>query len=215
MPEEVKLPAHKGPKERKSGGLYKVARVLGAGVLNTICPVTYHHRERLQADAPFIVICNHLSWLDPVVVAYPIRRYETTFVGKKELVKNALMRRITLGLHMIVVDRHNSDMAAMRACMKELRDGGVLGIFPEGTRHHHGVMEETEAGVGLIALRCNVPIIPIYLTGRVRPFHHVHAWVGETIEYSDLREQGINAETAAQLMLRIRDTYRKMQEEAR
>jgi hypothetical protein len=43
----------------------------------------------------------------------------------------------------------------------------------------------------------------------------VHAWVGETIEYSDLREQGINAETAAQLMLRIRDTYRKMQEEAR
>ncbi len=63
-------------------------------------------------------------------------------------------------LHMIPVDRHHSDMEAMRACLRVTKAGGVLGIFPEGTRHKEGIMEHIESGVALIALRSGVPLIP-------------------------------------------------------
>ena len=47
--------------------------------------------------------------------------------------------------------------------------GGVLGIFPEGTRHKEGIMEHVESGVALIALRSGVPMIPLYIGAPVPP----------------------------------------------
>ena len=170
----------------------------------------YRHRERLERNAPYILIANHSSWIDPVVMAYPIKRYEVTFLGKKELVKNKLAARILNQLHMIVVDRHNMDMEAMRSCMRVVKGNGILGIFPEGTRHHRGVMEETEAGVGLIALRSNVPLIPMYIDRAVCPFRVTHVTVGEPVPYDDLRAQGVNMETSRALMDRLREVYREL-----
>ena len=113
-------------------------------------------------------------------------------------------------MHMIPVDRGNSDMAALRTCMKTLRDGGVLGIFPEGTRHKQGVMEELESGTALIALRSNVPVIPMLITPKFRFFRRMHLYVGTPIEYQDLRAEGINSATCNALCTRITERYRDM-----
>ena len=66
---------------------------------------------------------------------------------------------------MIDVDRHNMDMAALRACLKTLREGHPLGVFPEGTRHKEGVMEHMESGIAMIALRSGArPVSYTHLT---------------------------------------------------
>ena len=210
---DMKTPATAVTKRPARTPLYTAARVLAAVLFRTLCPVKYYHAERAGLDAPFIVISNHLSGLDPIVVGKPIKRYEVTFLGKKELVGNRFTHWLLTSLHMIIVDRHNSDMEAMRACMKAVREGEVLGIFPEGTRHHEGVMEHTEAGVGLIALRSGVPLLPMYIDSRARPFHRTRVWVGEVIPTEDLRAEGVNRQTAEQLMERIKAAYGRMQEE--
>ena len=148
-----------------SSGFYRAARRAAWVMVRTIIPVSYHYAERLDVDAPFIVIGNHLSLLDPIIVALPVKRYEIAFMGKKELGGNGLLKRILLNMHTIFVNRHHSDMEAMRAVMKAIREGEVLGIFPEGTRHHQGLMEEVESGAAMIALRSGVPMIPVYLSG--------------------------------------------------
>ena len=199
---EKRLDAH--------SGWYTFLRVMGRFVLRTLCPTRYVHPERLQGDAPFIVIGNHTSWLDPVAIGGVIRRYEVVFLGKKELVKNKAIAWLLDKLHMIVVDRHKSDMEAMRSCLKAVKQGCVLGIFPEGTRYHRGVMEETESGVGLIALRSGVPLMPVYIRGKFRPFRRTTVYCGEAIPTEDLRAQGVNAATGAALMERITQTYRDM-----
>ena len=193
----------------KHTGWYTFARVFGAVVTHTLCPVTFVHPERAQIDAPFIAVSNHNSWFDPVAIGYLIKRYETIFLGKKELTANPIMRKIVKGLHMIVVDRHNSDIEAMRACLRALKLGCVLGIFPEGTRHHQGTMEEVESGAGLIALRSGVPVVPILIDGTIRPFHRVKLYVGEPIETADLRAEGVNNDTCTRLMARITEKYRQ------
>ena len=191
---------------RRRSFWYGVARVLAAAALNTVLPVRYHHAERLAGEPPMIVIGNHQSWLDPVVMGYAIKKHQVTFMGKKELATNGLIRGILKEAGVILVDRHNTDMEAMRACMKALRGGEILGIFPEGTRHHEGVMREMETGVAMIALRSGAPLIPV-LVPRLRWFHAVDCYVGEAIPTSDLREQGINTQTCQTLMERITACY--------
>lgn len=205
--------AERTPK-KKTTFWYCVARVLAFIVLNTICPTHYHGKERLNADAPYIVIANHSSWMDPVVMAKPIRRYDVTFLGKKELMKNKLAGAILRNMHCIGVERHNTDMAAMRACLNTLRQGGVLGIFPEGTRHHKGLMDEMEGGVAMIALRSGAPLIPMLITPKVRLFHRTDCYVGEPIPTEDLRAQVANKETCDALLRRITDVYARMAAES-
>lgn len=204
-------------KEVKKSGkslLYEVCRFLAQLIFHTALPVRYHDVERLQADAPFIIIGNHLSLLDPIIMALAVKRYQIHFLAKKELGKVKLFNWFLSKLHTIFVDRHNSDMMAMRTCVQVTRQGGVLGIFPEGTRHHQGLMEELESGVALIALRSGVPMIPVYIQGKARFFHRLDVFAGEPIPMDDLREEGVNTETCRRLMERITATYAHMAEEA-
>ena len=191
---------------------YEAARVLATVALHTVLPVRYHHTERLAGKPPMIVIGNHQSWLDPVVMGYAIKKHQVTFMGKKELATNGLIRGILKEAGVILVDRHNTDMEAMRACMKALRGGEILGIFPEGTRHHEGVMREMETGVAMLALRSGAPVIPV-LVPRLRWFHTVDCYVGEAIPTSDLREQGVNTQTCQVLMERISARYEALIEQ--
>ena len=198
----------------ESAWIYRVLRVLAAFLFHTFVPVRYHHIERAQLDAPFIVIGNHLSLLDPVIVAAAVKRYEIAFMAKKELSGNGLFKRFLLCIHTIFVSRHNSDMEAMRTSMRALRSGEVLGIFPEGTRYHRGLMEEQEAGAAMIALRSGVPLIPMYISRKLALFRPVDCVVGEPIPMDDLREKGINKETCRELMERITLKYRDLAAEA-
>lgn len=201
-------------KAKKTGKslIYEVCRRLAWLLFHTVLPVRYEHAERLQGDAPFIVIGNHLSLIDPVIMALAIPRYQVHFLAKKELAKVTPFRWFLTKLHTIFVDRHNSDMEAMRACMRVTREGGVLGIFPEGTRHHQGLMEEMESGVALMALRSAVPVIPVYLPGKLRLFRRLDVTIGEPIPTEDLRAEGVNTQTCQRMMERITQTYAQMAE---
>lgn len=209
MSETTRKPAQE-QKTTKPSLLYSIARPIVGLLLKTILPVKYHNAERLDIDPPYILIANHLSMFDPVLMAVVVRKHQIRFVGKKELCKNRLAAWLFKHLNMIPVDRHNSDMEAMRACMRVTREGGILGIFPEGTRHHEGLMTQMESGIGLIALRSRVPLMPIYISGKVKPFRRLHVYVGEEIPTEDLRAQGVNRDTCEQLMQRITQAYADM-----
>ncbi len=195
----------------KKSGLYEALRPIAAVLFHSILPVRYHNAERLDIDAPFIVMGNHQSLMDVFIAAYPIRRYQVQYIGKKELWKYRFFGRILNSMNMIPVDRHNTDMEAMRACMRVTRQGGILGIFPEGTRYKNGVMEDLESGVAMIALRSRVPLIPMYITGKVRLFRPLDVYIGEPILMDDLRQEGINTETCHKLLGRITQTYAGLQ----
>ena len=201
------------PAEAERSPWYVFAKNFTAVLVHTVVPVKFYHLDRLQGDAPFIVISNHLSLMDPMLLGYAIPRYEVRFLGKKEIMDNPILGHMVRGMHMIVVDRHNSDIAALRACQKTLKEGRVLGIFPEGTRHHEGMMTQLESGAALIALRSGVPLVPVLIDRRLRPFRRAHMYVGEPIQYEDLRAEGVSNETSQRLLQRITETYQQLQKQ--
>lgn len=198
----------------KKGILYEILRVLAWIVGHTLMPVRFHHRERLDREAPYVLIANHRHALDPVFMALGIPKRQVVFLGKKELGKNPLVRNLLTRAHCILVDRHRTDMEAMRACMKAMKTKRILLIFPEGTRHHEGQMEQIENGTALIAMRSGAPVVPVYISRKLAFFRRTHFFVGEPIAYDDLLAEGINADTCERMNERMRETFRGMIREA-
>lgn len=191
-------------KKRERSPVYSFARFVMGIVFALVYPLRSHNRDRLDREAPFIIVANHSSMLDPLAIAVTCKRYEIRFLGKKELTKHPVVRWLVRHLHMITLDRHTTDIAAMRAAFDVLKQGDVVGIFPEGARRSpEDAMQELETGVSLLALRSRAPLIPVYLKGRFRPFQTVHLYVGDPIDYRDLLAGGVNRATCDALTNRI------------
>ena len=195
--------------ERKSP-VYELLRFLAKIVFHTVMPVTCHDREKLDAEAPYVLIANHRHALDPVAMAMFIPHRQICFLAKKELGGNKLANRLLTSAHVIFVGRGDTDMAAMRSCMKAIRMKKILLIFPEGTRHHKGQMEEIQNGASLIALRSGAPIVPVYIDRKMGFFRRTHLYVGDPIPCEDLKARGINTETCGEMNDRFRETFRRL-----
>ncbi len=195
--------------------VYTLARGLAFLLFNTICPVKYDHPERARAlQAPAIIISNHLSAMDPILVAYAVKKYEIRFIGKRELAGSKLTDKLLSRLHMIPVTRGGTDMGAMRASLQTLKDGHILGIFPEGTRHQPDLMQTVESGAAMIALRADVPVLPVYIERKFGFFRITRVHIGEIMDLSDLKQQGLSSDTISQLCSRIRELYHGMRKAA-
>lgn len=189
---------------------YEFLRALAWPTIHAVLPVKYYNLENLPKEKPFVIITNHVHALDPMIAAFPVKKDQCFFVGKKELGKNGLFRKFLYNMHCILVDRHNFDMEAMRTCMRVVKEGNVLVIFPEGTRHHEGQMEQIESGTAMIVLRAKVPLVPMYIDKPLKFLRRVNAYIGEPIPYDDLLAEGVNKDTCEKLNERIREVYRKM-----
>lgn len=199
--------------QKKRNFAYSVVRGLACFLSHTLYPTTFHNREQLNMDAPYILISNHHSMLDPLFLCYACKQHEIRWLGKKEIGKMPVISWFAKKINMIHVDRHNTDMAAMRQCMAEVKNGGVLGIFPEGTRHQPSLMHEVESGTAFIALRAGVPLLPVYFAKGLKPLRHVHVYVGKPMDISALKAQGMNADTVNALCADIKETFLAMEAE--
>ncbi len=194
--------------------LYTFARGVFGVLFRTLMPIRYHGTDKLnRQDAPYILISNHQAAIDPFVLALPVRRYEIRFIGKREIIGHKLVQWAVTQLHMIPVSRGATDMGAMRACMSALKEGHVLGIFPEGTRKLPEMMQTVESGTGMIALRAGVPILPVYIQSKVRPFHVTHVYAGDPMDIADIRAQGMSNDSIQQVCDRIRQTFYTMRDD--
>ena len=200
--------------KRERTAIYTLARIIFGFLFHTIFPLRFHNAQIVEEmQPPYIIMANHRSFADPMALAIKVKRYEIRFIGKRELAHGRLKSWLFSGLHMILVSRHATDMAAMRQCMQTLKEGHILGIFPEGTRHQPEMMQEVGCGTAIIALRARVPLLPVYIDGKIRPFHITHIYYGKPMELDDLYAQGVNNDTAHQLCQRIHDVFYAMRDE--
>ncbi|MHC1786694.1 MAG: lysophospholipid acyltransferase family protein [Christensenellales bacterium] len=196
---------------------YTLGRLLMPVLNLLVFPVRYHGKEMInRVDAPYMIVANHGNMLDPIVIGAAVKRYEIHYLGKQELVRNRLLKHLFDKLHMISVARHMTDMAAMRACNAVLKGNKVLGIFPEGTRRPPDeLMQGVESGVSLLALRNRVPLMPVYIHVRLRPFRVTHIYFLPELHYEDLLRQGVGKDAVDALTARLVQTMMDARESAK
>src|SRR4051812_22226475 len=109
---------------------------------------------------------NHLSVVDSFVIPINAGR-PIYFLAKNEYFQNPIMRWIMFGLNQVPVDRSGgrASLMAIDAALPVLRDGHVLGIFPEGTRSPDGRLYRGRPGVARLALDSGATVVPVGLRG--------------------------------------------------
>jgi 1-acyl-sn-glycerol-3-phosphate acyltransferase len=119
-------------------------------------------------SGPLIVACNHVSYLDPPVLGCLCPR-RISYMAKKELFAIPVLGSVIRGLGAYPVDRQGSATSAIKRSLRVLEEGGVIGIFPEGTRNLSGeVVPQT--GVALLAALASAPVVPACVYGSDRAF---------------------------------------------
>lgn len=203
----------KSEQTTKKTWFYQFALVLVRLFSNLVYPCKLINPEALHVhDAPFILVSNHQSMMDPLLLASKFHHHEIHFVGKRELTSFGPVKWVVEHLHMIAVSRHNSDLNAMRSALATLKKGHVLGIFPEGTRQQGQPMVRIESGTSFLALRSKAPLLPVLIIGRPRPFRRTRMVIGQAIPYEDLLSSGLDKLSSDTLNERMRQSYRQMHE---
>ncbi len=140
--------------------------------------------ENLKDDQPFIISANHIHIFDPVILATLTKR-QIFFLSKKELFEKKLFAKFFGKLGVIPIDRDNTDIKAIKSCFRVIRDGNILGIFPEGTRVKTVDINNMKKGVALIALKNKVNILPIHIEGTYRIFSKITVDIYSMIEINN------------------------------
>ena len=127
--------------------------------------------ENLPKTESFILISNHLHNLDPILLQIGLPR-NCHYFTKKEAFEYPVIRTVAAWTGAFPVDRGTPDRWAIRRAGAALQQGIPVGIYPEGTRSTTLGLQKGFPGVGLIALRSGVKIVPSVVTGSERmPFN--------------------------------------------
>lgn len=116
-----------------------------------------------------VLAMNHISYLDFALIgtaALPMKRY-VRFMAKREIFDNKIAGPLMRGMHHINVDRANGS-ASFSTAMRALREGEIIGIFPEGTISVSFEIKELKTGVVRLAQGAGVPVIPTIIWGSQR-----------------------------------------------
>src|SRR5262249_5365099 len=123
-------------------------------------------RDNVPRHGPVILAANHRSFLDSIFIPLVVPR-RVTFVAKAEYFDDAKTAWFFKSCGQIPIRREGGSASerALESATDVLRAGKVFAIYPEGTRTRDGFLHRGHTGVARLALRCNVPVVPVGLIG--------------------------------------------------
>jgi 1-acyl-sn-glycerol-3-phosphate acyltransferase len=146
--------------------LYWVIKAILTPVLRGLYRIRIEGREHVPERGPVILAANHRSFMDSIFLPLVIRR-RVTFVAKAEYFDDRKTAWFFRGVGQIPIRREGGSASdrALASATEVLEQGGVFGIYPEGTRTRDGYLHRGHTGVARLALRTGAPIVPVGMVG--------------------------------------------------
>lgn len=152
--------------EGASPRLHDFARWIGRWLYRPAYRIHVAGRSRVPLTGPVVLVANHSTLIEPQVIFGVLPR-RSAFLVKSELV-SGLPGRLLVRIGQLPVRRGSPDRAALAAAVRVLRAGGVLGVFPEGTRGS-GDVSHAEQGAAWLVRATGAVVLPIATRGTLRP----------------------------------------------
>lgn len=180
---------------------YRIAKFVVYSVFKPLYRIEVIGIENIPKDGAVLLCSNHIDNFDPPMVGITTPR-QVRFMAKEELFKIPILGMAIRNLGAFPVKRGFADRDAIRTGLKVLKNGEVLGIFPEGTRSKTGKLGKGLAGAGFFALRSDSVVIPSAIIGPYKPFRKVKVVYGKPIDFKNYRERKISAEEATEVIMK-------------
>jgi 1-acyl-sn-glycerol-3-phosphate acyltransferase len=148
--------------------IWRVAQVIAWLFTTLLFDLKVFGKRNIPRRGGALLLANHQSYLDPVLVAVKIDR-PVSYMAKAELFeKKGLFKRLIESLHAFPVKRGTGDVGAIKQAIGRLEQGYLLNMYPEGTRSKTGDLGPILPGVAVIVRRAGVPVIPVIIDGSFR-----------------------------------------------
>ncbi|WP_046173733.1 lysophospholipid acyltransferase family protein [Domibacillus indicus] len=182
------------------GTFYSIAKTVVKSILTPAYRIQIKGLEHFPKEGGVLLCANHIDNLDPPIVGITSDR-PVRFMGKEELFKKKWMGKLMRELNVFPVKRGMSDREAIRTGLKILKEGQVLGLFPEGTRSKTGELGKGLAGAGFFALRTEAAVVPCAVIGPYKIGRRLQVVYGPPIDMAPLRERKASAEEATEAIM--------------
>ena len=145
--------------------LWHIGRLICRVLTSRYCDLKVYGRRHVPASGGVLLVSNHQSYLDPVLLAVQLTR-PMSYMARATLFRNRFFSWLITSLNAFPVRRGEGDVGAMKETIRRLEEGHMLALFPEGTRTTTGEMKSLEPGVALVIRRAEgVAIVPAVVDG--------------------------------------------------
>jgi 1-acyl-sn-glycerol-3-phosphate acyltransferase len=139
--------------------------------------VAYHLSWSYRSDGfryvpergPYLIVANHQSFLDPLLVGLAVRK-RLTYLARKTLFRHRLFGAFLRSVRCVPVDQEGVAKEGLKTVLEKLKEGHPVLVFPEGERSPDGPMHELRPGIALLVKRSGVPVLPVGLAGGYEAF---------------------------------------------
>ena len=132
--------------------------------------------EHLPAEGGALLLINHQSFLDPLLVGLPFDR-PVSFLARDSLFRIPLVGALLRATYVVPIDRAAASPRSIRVLTARLADGYLAGIFPEGTRTRDGSVGRLKPGFVAVVRRTAAPVIPVGIAGADEAMPRSSLWI--------------------------------------
>jgi 1-acyl-sn-glycerol-3-phosphate acyltransferase len=147
-------------------------------LLATLAAATVRWRATGRCNVPesggVLLVSNHLSYLDVFFLGIPLRR-PLNYVARSTLFVPVLAQ-LMRSVGGFPIDREGIGVSGLKETLRRLRDGGIVTLFPEGTRSRDGQLGPLKPGIAVLVARARVPVVPAGLAGSFEFWPRSRAW---------------------------------------
>lgn len=171
--------------------LYKISKVICLVFLKLARRLKVFGDSRLPPGRGIIVVANHISYWDPLVIGCSLSR-KIFFMAKAELFNIAILGSFINNLGAFPVQREGTDRSSIRRALELLGAGKVVGIFPEGTRSKTGETLNPHLGAAMLALKGGVPLLPVAVSGTKGYWGRVKVNIGKPMYFNTQNQRKVS-----------------------
>ncbi len=169
--------------------------------------------QNVPLEGPAILASNHTSFIDPPLVGAALHR-PMNYLARENLFRYPVIGWILHSWNAVPVDRDGGGARGLRSILDRLLQGGIIILFPEGTRSRNGKIQPARSGIGLTVIKSLAPVIPVRVFGTFeaygrhitlpRPFP-IAVRFGVPIDFTDLRTEAENCSK-----IRLKQIYQEV-----
>lgn len=203
--------------KKKKTKLYKWFRLLRGTYyfLSFLCPLKKYGNTKKLDDRSYIIVGNHKSVLDVIPLA-TCTHEPVYFMAKKELADKKIGKWFVKKCECILVSRDGTDVRPIMQAMKYLKEGKIVGIFPEGTRNKTDeLFLPFKSGAAALSIKTRTPVVLMVQTKKMKLFKRSHVYYSEPFEFTEFYGKKLTQEDIERadgiLLEKMTEAYRELE----
>ena len=205
-----------GDPDRRSWTWFLTQNILCYPLIRLCYRFKAYHVDRVPLTGGCLMVSNHQSFLDPVLIGIALRR-PMAYLARHDLFRNPIFGWWIRNLHAFPIHQGKGQAGPLKQSVKLLKSGWMLNVFPEGERTPDGELCDVQGGVTLVVRRADVPVVPCVIEGAFdvwprdkalpKPWGKITVHYGEPIDMSGM--------SADEIKQRIDAEFKTLMAEAR